>query len=97
MGSPQNVTASLKRSFPFVSFLYSDIVVAPAYVELSEPLFARDFVNEFGYEWKWVTIWYGPCIKFSIVLNWSKFPILFFDEEESTCIRRFRASDSLQS
>ena len=77
--------AGFKRRLPFVAFFYPDVVVAPAYVELGEPSLARDFVNEFGYEREWVAIWYGPCVKFSIVLNWSKFPILFFDEEEPTC------------
>ena len=45
-----------------------DVVVPPSYVEFGEPPFARNMMDEFGYEREGVSVWYGPLVKLSVIL-----------------------------
>ena len=43
-------------------------------------------MDELGYKWKGVVIWYRPAVKFAIVLDWSQLPIFLLSEKESAGI-----------
>jgi hypothetical protein len=71
-----------ERCFPLVSIVYLYVVISPADVELGEQTGSSDSCNELGDEWEWCGVSAGPFVELSVVLYWSEFPVLLFDEEE---------------
>jgi len=53
---------SFEGHFPFIAFLNADIVIPPSDIELGEPFFSRDTMDELRYKWKRVVIWHGPFV-----------------------------------
>jgi hypothetical protein len=66
----------------FVAFLDAYVVVALVDVEFGEYNSSAEVVNEVSDEWEGVLVTNRPFIDFPIVLYWSQFSILLFDEEE---------------
>ena len=60
----------------------TDVVVSPAYVELSEEGTASEAVNSLGNEWGDIVVLLGPMIDRTVVLNWMEFSVLLFDKKE---------------
>ena len=89
VGEPKKHNCWFKESFrgkecclSFISFLDTDVVVSPAYVELSEEGTASEAVNSLGNEWGDIVVLLGPMIDRTVVLNWMEFSILLFDKKE---------------
>jgi len=72
--------------FPFVTFFYADVVISPSYVELGEEGAAGKAVDRLRYERGYVAIFLGPPVDWSVVLDWTKFSVFLFNEEEIGCV-----------
>jgi hypothetical protein len=74
---------------PFISLLYSHIIVPPTNVELHEEGTRAYFVDQLRNEWEGVAISDGPLVDSSIVLDRAKFSVFLFDEKEGGGVRAF--------
>ena len=59
-----------------------DVIVSPAYVELSKEGTPSEVVNSLGNEWGNVAVFLGPMVDRAIVLNWMELAVFLFDKEE---------------
>ena len=71
-----------KGCLVLVTFLDADIVVSPSDVKFSEELGAFQTVHEFGDQRKWIAILDRDLVELTVILHWTKFAVLLFDEEE---------------
>jgi len=67
---------------PFVSLLNADVVVFPAYVELSEEGAAGEAVDSLGNEWGDIAVFLSPTVDGVVVLDQAEFAIFLLDKEE---------------
>ncbi len=67
---------------PFIPLFDADIVISPAYVELSEEGTPGEAVNSLGNEWRDIAVLLGPMVDRVVVLNRMELAIFLFDEEE---------------
>ena len=72
----------LEGSLPFITFLYPDIVEAPADIKLGEVLGAAEFRDEFWDERKQVLVLDGHGVQRMVILDQAELAILLFDEED---------------
>ena len=59
-----------------------DVIISPAYVELSEEGTPSKVVDSLGNEWGDVMVFLGPMVDRAIVLNWMELAVFLFDKEE---------------
>ena len=71
----------------------ADIIISPAYVELSEEGTSGELVNSLGNEWGDVAVFLGPMVDRVIVLNWTELAVFLFDKEEVCGIGAPQLSD----
>src|SRR5258708_29409951 len=76
-----------ERCFPFVSFLDTNIVVPPMYVEFGEEGATSKVINGLGNERRHVPLLLGPSVNGSVVLDRAELSVFLFDEEEVGGIR----------
>jgi len=93
-GGLEEPITRFEGGLPFVSFLDANVVISPANVEFGEPFLARDTMDKLGDQWEGIAVRHSPFVQVSIVLDWPKFPILLFDEEESAGIGGFGMTNS---
>ena len=71
-----------KSSFPFITFLNTNVVVAPSNIEFGEICSFFESIDKFLDERKGILVLNGHFVQSAIILNGSKCPVLFLDEEE---------------
>ena len=71
----------LEGSFPFVTFLDSNVVISPSHIKLGKYLHILQFVDDIRNKRKWVLVLNGDSIESSIVLHRMQFTILLLYEE----------------
>jgi len=59
-----------------------DVIVSPAYVELSKEGTPSEAVDSLGNEWEDVAVFLGPMVDRAIVLNWIELAVFLLDKEE---------------
>src|SRR6202040_920878 len=74
-----------KSGFPFISFLYTNIVVSPSDIHFRENFSWSKFIDEFTNQREWIVIFDCGVIKLSIILCWSQCSIFLFDKKERRC------------
>src|SRR5713101_1853083 len=72
----------LEGSFPFITFLDSNIILSPSYIELGEDLHILQFINDIRNKRKWVLVFDGDSAELSVVLHQTQFIILFLNKQE---------------
>jgi hypothetical protein len=75
-------TVCPESSFPFITFLDADVVVAPLDVQFREVPHAAKLVNEIVNKRKGVSVLDSDLIQSAVVLNESEAAILFLDEKD---------------
>ena len=71
-----------ESSFPFVSLADSDIVIAPAQVDLRENLSAPGLVEQLVDEGEGVSISLGDLVQVAVVVTEPEFPVLLLNKED---------------
>src|SRR3979490_2313996 len=79
-----------ESSFPLITFLDADVVVAPPDVQFCEVLRAAKSVNEIINKRKGESVLDSDLIQSAVVLDKSEAAILLLDEEDWGSDRRFR-------
>ena len=67
-----------------IAFLDADVVVSPADVELREPSFAFELIDDVISLGQRVVVAFHDSIEFPVVLDGAELSVLLFDEEEWT-------------
>ena len=75
-------TINDKGSFPFVTFLNPDVVVASSDIKLSENVCTFKLSDNIKGEWQRVAVLDCDIVEFSVVLNEVEFAVLFLNEED---------------
>src|SRR5260370_32569861 len=60
---------------PLVSLFDVDVVVSPPYIEFSKEGATSESVDGLRNEWRYITIFLGPTVNRTVVLNWAEFSV----------------------